>query len=181
LELFKDNNTVFVLVDVQGKLAKLMHESSELITNLEKLIQGLRILDIPILWVEQYPKGLGATVEELAQHLSGLEPIDKMSFSACKNEVFMKALKETNRQQVLVAGIESHICVYQTSVDLKMLGYEVQVVADAVSSRTLQNKEIGLEGMKSNGVSWTSVEMALFELIQVAGGEQFKKISKLIQ
>ena len=182
----KDNmlskeKTVFVLVDVQGKLARLMHESDELIRNLENLIQGLRILDVPIIWLEQYPKGLGPTAEELSRHLPDQEAIAKMSFSACKDEEFMNALKRTGRQQVLVAGIETHICVYQTAAELKELGYEVEVVADAVSSRTLENKEIGLEKLKSKGVTMTSVEMALFELMEEAGGDKFKKVSKLIQ
>lgn len=179
--MFNKEDTVFVLVDVQGKLARIMHESESFIGNLEKLIQGLRILDIPILWVEQYPKGLGATVEDLTQHLDGLEPIEKMTFSATKEEKFMTALKETGRKKVLVGGLETHICVYQTCAELKELGYEVEIVADAVSSRTSQSKEIGLEKMKSKGIAWTSVEMALFELMEVAGGEQFKQVSNLIK
>jgi len=180
-DMISKEKTIFVLVDVQGKLARMMHESEPLIKNLENLIQGLRILDVPIIWVEQYPKGLGPTVEELSRHLTDQEAIAKMSFSACNDEVFMEALKESGRQQVLVAGIETHICVYQTCAGLQDSGYEVQVVADAVSSRTLENKKIGLEKMKSLGITWTSVEMALFELMEVAGGDKFKQVSKLIQ
>lgn len=179
--MLNKEKTVFVLVDVQGKLARVMHKSEELIRNLENLIQGLNILGIPIIWVEQYPKGLGSTVEELSRHLTNQQAIAKMSFSACKNEEFMEVLKEINRNQVLVGGIETHVCVYQTSTELKELGYEVQVVVDAVSSRTLENKEIGLEKLKINGVTLTSVEMALFELMEVAGGEKFKQVSKLIR
>jgi nicotinamidase-related amidase len=104
-----------------------------------------------------------------------------MSFSCCQNDRFASALKALNRKQVLIAGIEAHICVYQTAVDLVGLGYEVQVVADAVSSRQIENKEIGLQKMKAFGISLTSVETALFELLKVAEGEQFKKIIKIVK
>lgn len=173
--------TLFVLVDVQGKLAEIVHESEKLLKNLITLIDGLQILDIPIIWLEQYPEGLGPTTEKVAQHLPGIKPIRKMTFSACENKSFMNAIKASGRQQILVAGIETHVCVYQTSMELKELGYEVQVVADAVSSRTLANKEIGLEKMKLMGISGTSVEMVLFELMETAEGEQFKRLIKIIK
>ncbi|WP_029268202.1 hydrolase [Virgibacillus alimentarius] len=179
--MINKDETVFVLVDVQGKLAKIIHESEELLENIITLIDGLRALDIPILWLEQYPRGLGPTTKEVANHLDGLEPISKMTFSACKNKEFMTALKASGKKQAVVAGIEAHVCVYQTSAELKELGYEVQVVADAVSSRTLANKEIGLEKMKEVGVLSTSVEMILFELMETAECEKFKEISKLIK
>lgn len=180
-EVLNREETVFVLVDVQGKLARIVHESEEMISNLEKLVQGLRVLDIPIVWLEQYPKGLGPTVENISRHLTGLEPIPKMTFSACLNGDFTEAVKKTGRKQVLIAGIETHICVYQTAVGLKDLGYGVQVVADAVSSRALSNKNIGLERMKSAGIEWTSVEMALYELLQTAEDDAFKQIVQLIK
>lgn len=179
--MLKRDQTVFVLVDVQGKLARMVHESEEMISQLLKLIEGLRILDVPVIWLEQYPEGLGSTVEEVEQLLSGVERISKQSFSACKNEKFMQKLKALGRQQILVAGIETHICVYQTSAELREAGYEVQIVEDAVSSRTLMNKQIGLEKMKSLGVLGTSVEMALYELLETAGTEEFKQILKVIK
>ncbi|GIM44976.1 hydrolase [Collibacillus ludicampi] len=179
--MLSKEQALLVLVDVQGKLAKIVHDSESLIENLIKLIQGLRILRVPIIWVEQYPEGLGSTIEEVAQYLTGIKPIRKISFNACENETFIQAVKETGRQQLLVAGIETHICVYQTSIGLKKMGYEVQVVTDAVSSRTLANKEIGLEKMKSAGVAWTSVETVLFELMKIAEGDHFKQIIKLLK
>lgn len=178
--LIKDN-TVFVLVDVQGKLAKIVQDSEKMIANLKNLIQGLQILKVPIVWLEQYPEGLGPTNEELAAFLADLEPIRKMTFSACKNPNFMEVIEKTGCKQVLIAGIETHICVYQTATGLKDLGYQVEVVADAVSSRTMLNKEIGLEKMKSAGIQWTSVEMALYELMGTAEGEQFKQVLRLLK
>lgn len=179
--LLKKDETAFVLVDVQGKLAKIVHESETLLEKLQQLIRGLRLLDVPIIWLEQYPQGLGRTSEEVSHHLFGLEPIEKITFSACKNEDFMKALKEINCQHVLVAGIETHICVYQTAVELKTAGYNVQVVEDAVSSRTLANKQIGLNKLNAFGIVGTSVEMVLYELLAVSGTEQFKQMLKIIK
>ncbi|MGM8213241.1 hydrolase [Virgibacillus sp. W0430] len=179
--MLKRDQTVFVLIDVQGKLARIMHESETLLGKLGTLIQGLRKLNIPIIWLEQYPKGLGPTADEIKQYLSDLEPISKMTFSACKNEEFQEVFHALGRHQVLVAGIESHICVYQTAKDLKEQGHEVQIVKDAISSRTLESKELGIEKMKSYGITETNVEMALFELLETAEHPEFKAISKLIK
>ncbi|MGM7636630.1 hydrolase [Bacillus sp. Hm123] len=179
--MLNKDETVFVLVDVQGKLARVVHESGTMIQQLQKLIKGMQMLNVPIIWLEQYPEGLGATVEELADELSGLEPISKMTFSGWKNEQFKQAVEATGRKQILVGGIETHICVYQTSAELKEAGYEVQIVADAVSSRTLANKQIGLEKMKALGILPTSVEMALYELLQSADTAEFKEILKVVK
>ena len=137
-------DTVLLIVDVQGKLAQLMHGKQELFANLKKIIQGAKALDIPILWTEQNPEGLGPTMPEVADLLSGVQPIGELSFSCLGNERFARELRALDRSQVLVAGIEAHICVYQTAVDLLHMGYEVQVVADAVSSRTEANKRVAL-------------------------------------
>ncbi|KXH86947.1 hydrolase [Sporosarcina sp. HYO08] len=179
--MFTKDQTVFVLVDVQGKLARIVHDSEAFIDNLGKLINCLRVLDVPIIWLEQYPDGLGPTVEEISKQLEGLEPIPKMTFSACKTVAFMNALKATERQKILIAGIETHICVYQTAAELKELNYDVQVVEDAVSSRTLANKQLGLEKMKALGIFGTSVEMAIYELLETADAKEFKQILKIIK
>lgn len=111
--MLQPTTTVLLLIDIQGKLAQLMHAKARLFDNLQKLVRGIRVLDIPVLWVEQNPAGLGPTIDEVATLLPDLEPIPKMSFSACGNENFVAALKDAARHQVLVAGIETHICVYQ--------------------------------------------------------------------
>lgn len=173
--------TVFVLVDVQGKLSEIVYESGEMLTNLTKLIQGLQVLGIPVLWLEQYPDGLGPTNEKIACLLEENEPIPKMTFSAFKTDAFKERLQSLNRQQVLIAGIETHICVYQTAADLQLNGYDVQVVKDAVSSRTNENKEVGLRKMAAFGVQVTSVEMALYELMERADDPAFKQLLKIIK
>ncbi|NDY71485.1 hydrolase [Desulfobacter hydrogenophilus] len=174
-------NVVLLIVDIQGKLAHLMDKKEILFKNVQNLIKGSRALDIPILWVEQNPQGLGPTIPEIADMLSDIQPISKMSFSSCRNDSFLQALNALDRKQVLISGIEAHICVYQTAADLVDMGYEVQVVTDAVSSRNLENKEIGLQRMRESGVSLTSVETALFELLKVAEGDQFRQIIRIIK
>lgn len=176
------NNTALVVIDVQGKLAQLMSQKETLFENLQKIIKGARVLELPIIWNEQLPEKLGPTVPEIAQLLANTtQPIAKSSFSCCANPPFMAGLKATQRKQVLLTGIESHVCVYQTCLDLLNLGYEVQVVTDAISSRTAENRQIGLERMKEAGATLTSTEMALFELLRVAEGAQFKEITKIVK
>jgi isochorismate hydrolase len=179
--MLKIENAVLSIVDIQGNLAHAMCEKELLFKNVQKLIRGIQVLGIPIVWLEQNPKGLGPTIPEISDLLSDNQPISKISFSCCRNDRFMQELKALNRKQILVAGIEAHICIYQTAADLVDLGYEVQVVTDAVSSRTIGDKKIGLQKMKDCGVSITSVETALFELLKVAEGQQFKEIVKIVK
>ena len=173
--------TALIIVDVQGKLAHLMYRKEPLFENLRKIIKGARILGIPILWAEQNPEKLGPTIPEIADLLSDIQPISKLNFSCCGNDRFLQALKASKREQFLVAGIETHVCVYQTAVDLVGLGYEVQIVSDAVSSRTMENKEVGLQKLREAGAPLTSTETALFELLKVAEGKQFKEILKIVK
>ena len=179
--MLKADTTALVLIDVQEKLARVMHEREELIENLVRLVRGAQALDVPIVWVEQNPKGLGPTVNELASLMPGREPVTKMTFSCCGTPAFMETFRETGRSQVLVAGIESHVCVYQTAAELVEAGHYVEVVADCVSSRTSGNKQIALQKMRECGVRTTSVEMALFELLGAAEGERFKAILKIVK
>ncbi len=175
------DNTVLVLVDVQTKLAALMADREAMIANQQRMIRGAQILGLPILWNEQYPEGLGPTIPDLAELLTENNALAKRSFSCCGNEVFVDQLKATGRKQVLLLGIESHVCVYQTAADLTAADFEVHAVVDAISSRTPANKEIGLEKMRDLGAKLTSTETALFELLRVAQGPQFKEISKLVK
>ena len=175
------DDSVFLLIDTQGKLAHSMHAKDSLFSNLKKLVKGMRALEIPILWAEQNPKGLGPTVQEIAELLPDLQPIAKYSFSCYQNQEFRQALEALGRHSVLVAGIETHVCVYQTVRDLRKAKYDVELVADAVSSRTSVNKQIGLEKCREAGASVTSVETVLFELLQVAEGDRFKQILDVIK
>ena len=175
------NSCCLVVVDVQGKLAQLMHDKQRLFSNVQILIKSAKLLDIPILWCQQSPQALGATLPQIAKLLDGNEPIDKASFSCCGVEQFNCKLDGLNKNQILVCGIEAHVCIYQTAVELKAKGLDVTVVADAVSSRTLENKQIAIERLRAEGVKIAGVEMVLFELLKTAEHPQFKQVAKLIK
>ncbi len=170
-----------VVVDIQGKLAQLMADKETLFQNARILIQAAKILEIPILWCQQAPQALGPTVPEIAELLSGIEPIDKASFSCVGHEPFNIQLDALARRQVLLCGIETHVCIYQTAMDLMWEDYDLTVVADAVSSRTAENKRIALERMAFEGVPIASAEMVLFDLIKTAEHPQFKPIARLVK
>jgi nicotinamidase-related amidase len=174
-------NAVLVVVDVQGNLAQMMHQRDILFRNLRILIKGMRLLDVPVIWVEQVPEKLGPTVEEVRGSLEKLKPIPKQSFSCAECPEFLSRLEGLNRKDVILSGIETHVCIYQTAADLIARGFEVHVVADAVSSRTESNKRIGLDRILSDGGHATSTEMLLFELQRNAGGAVFRKLIKLVK
>ena len=175
------SNTAVVIIDVQGKLATLMHEKEDLYRNLQILVKGALVLELPVLWLEQYPEGLGPTIPEVSELLKGQEPLEKTCFSACGQSDFVLQLDDSGCKHVLVAGIETHICVYQTTRDLLDQGYVVEVIYDAVSSRSSDNKRIGIEKMRAAGASITSMEIAFFELLRDAGSPKFKEIARLIK
>jgi hypothetical protein len=169
------------VVDVQGKLAQLMADKEALFKNIRILIQAAKILEIPILWCEQVPVALGPTVPEIAELLTGLEPIDKASFSCCGQEQFNAQLNTLGKEQVLLCGIETHVCIYQTAMDLMEGGLDVTILADAVSSRTEQNRRIALTRLAAEGAHVSSTEMTLFELLKTAKHPQFREIAKLVR
>ncbi len=169
--MLKPTNSALVIIDVQGKLARIMQNADDLFKNLSALIKGARVLEVPVIWMEQLPDKLGSTVEEVSDHLDGLEPIAKDVFSCGQNDEFNSRLTDIEPENVVLAGIETHICVYQTAMDLLDKNYNVEVVADATSTRLEHNKEIGLEKIRRAGGQITSVETVLFELQGKATGE----------
>jgi nicotinamidase-related amidase len=170
-----------VLIDVQGKLAQLMHNREALFKNLQIAIKGMQALGMPILWLEQNPVGLGGTIPELASLLAAQTPIAKMSFSSCGSAEFMSSLQSSGRTQVLLTGIEAHVCVYQSARDLLAAGFEVEVIADCVSSRSAENRQIGLDKMRAAGAGITCVETVLFELLRTADAPKFKEVVRLVK
>jgi len=174
-------NALLVVIDIQGNLAQAMHDKNFLFENLKKLISGARILNLPIIVTEQIPQKLGPTLPEIAALFSDFQPIPKASFSCCGEPEFMKKFNASGRTQILLTGIEAHVCVYQTAVALKSLGYEVHLLADCISSRTGENKITAIERMKTEGVKLTTAEMALFELMKIAEGEKFREMVKVVK
>ncbi len=178
--MLRVESAALLVVDIQERLRPVILDSESLVANAVKLIVGMQVMGVPIVCTEQYPKGLGSTVSEVARLLEDA-PIEKTSFSCCDSTPFMETLEQLGRRQIIVAGIETHICVYQTVSTLLERDYEVEVAVDAVSSRTASNKEMALMKLRDRGAALTSVEMALFELCRVAEGEQFKQISRLVK
>lgn len=177
--MLERGKTALVVIDLQEKLLRAMLERDALVEQARKLVQGMLALEVPILWTEQNPDGLGPTVPELAALLPG-EPFVKRSFSCFGAEGFAEALAGLGRQIVL-AGIESHVCVWQTACHAIEIGYEVHVCADAVSSRTAFNRDLGLQKARDAGCILTSVETALFELLGEATGPAFKQILQIVK
>jgi nicotinamidase-related amidase len=170
-----------VLIDVQEKLLRVMQNPEQLVKNCGILIQIAKALDIPILWCQQYPKALGLTATPLVELLNGFSPTDKMSFSCCGEPDFARRLEALDIETAVLCGIESHVCVFQTAMDILHSGLKVHVIADAVSSRTEENRQIGLSRMASSGVIISSTEMFLFELLRSAVHPKFKELAALIR
>ncbi|TOK56077.1 hydrolase [Vibrio parahaemolyticus] len=182
MEMLSKGNTGLIVVDVQGKLATLMHESNALIENITKLVKGAKALDLPILWLEQNPERLGPTAEPIREVLESTHlPITKYTFDGCKEATFNVAVENAKVDTWLVCGIESHICVHQTAVSLRQSGYRVELVTDCVSSRTAANKALALAKLTANGVVLTGLEMCLYEMVEDCRAPEFKEILALIK
>lgn len=174
-------NTGLIVVDVQGKLARLVHESAALISNCEKLIKGAQTLELPIILLEQNPDKLGSTVNELSVIFNDLEPITKFTFNAGGEPHFLDAIRAKGVDTWLICGIETHICVYQTAIGLVELGYKVQLVSDCVSSRSAMNKQLGISRLENSGVAITGLEMCLYELLKDCRSFEFKQVLGLVR
>jgi nicotinamidase-related amidase len=171
------DRTALIVVDVQEGFRKAIPDFERVAAATATLIGGAEAIGIPIVISEQYPKGLGETVPEVADHLpEGTQRLQKLIFSAAEAEGFDLG----GRDQALVCGVETHVCVNQTALDLLASGIEVQIAEDAVGSRSEENKRVGLHKMERAGAVMTSVETALFELLGRAGTDEFKRVQKLI-
>lgn len=175
------DQTALLLIDIQEKLLGVMHSPDLIIKNSLKLIRGFKELNVPIFYTEQYPKGLGSTSAELMPELEGLSPIQKMTFSCSGAGNFFQRLIDNNVKQVIVAGIEAHVCVQQTVLDLVATGFQVNVAADAISSRNELDYRIAVDRMRHHGAEITTAESVLFELLNVCGTDEFKAISKIVK
>jgi nicotinamidase-related amidase len=173
-----------VVIDVQQKLMPVIDDHESIVRNIERLVRGCKVLDIPAIVTEQYVRGLGPTVPAIRgafEETSGYEPIEKSCFSGYGCPEFVMATRNLHRKQAIIAGVEAHVCVYQTVEDLLANGYDVTVIADAVSSRTPANKDIALRRMVSDGARLSSTEMALFELTVNSGTDEFREIVRLVK
>ncbi len=175
--------TALVVVDVQEKLAAAMppNVAADVIRNIVTLVETAKEFDMPVLATEQYPKGLGVTVKEIQDVLPSYEPIEKITFSCWRTLTFVKALEAASVQNVILAGMETHVCLLQTALDLLEQGYRVFVPADALSSRGKSNWRAGLRVMEQAGAVVGSTEMFLFQMLETAGTDRFKRLSRLVR
>jgi len=180
-KILQREKTALLIIDVQERILPVIHNIENVIQNTLKLINGFKILSIPIYFTEQYPKGLGQTEKRIKEALESSEAIQKMSFSCSGAGNLFAELKEKNISQVVVCGIESHVCVQQTVLDLIANDFQVDVAADAISSRKQLDYEIALQRMRTNGAEVTTTESILFELLNVCGTDEFKAVSKLVK
>ncbi len=179
--MLQRNEAVLVFIDVQGRLAAIMHDKETLDANLARMIECAKLLELPILGTEQIPEKMGDTNEPFKSLLAGVPMIGKSTFSCCGEPEFLEALQALGKRQVILVGIEAHICVYQTAIDLLEDGIEVFVIADAVSSRTPANKSLALQAMRAAGAQAIPTETALFALLRDAADPRFKALLKLIK
>jgi isochorismate hydrolase len=180
---FDRKEAVLIIVDVQDALMKQMDQEvgKKVVRNIQTLLTFAKEMAIPVLITEQYPKGLGKTVSEIKTELEGIVPIEKLSFSCCGVETFNQELNQSGRKQVILTGIETHVCVLQTADDLIQKDFEVHALADAICSRRKLDWEIGLRWMEKKGAMISTTEIIAFRLLKEAGTEEFRRLSKLLK
>jgi len=175
------DNSVLLIIDIQERLAQVMEQRQRVIDNTIHLIECAKLMDIPILVTEQYPKGLGRTVKEIRASLTLYKPIEKVSFNCLREGTFLESLASLDRKKIIISGMEAHICVFQTAISLINSGYFVHVVKDAVCSCTEENFHTGIGLLRDVGAVITSTETVLFQLLERAGTKEFKIISQRIK
>lgn len=178
--LTKDN-TGIAIVDMQGKLARIMAGSEQLIQHIAILINMAQRLSLPIIWLEQNTEKLGDTVPELSELLTQHQPINKMTFDGCQTAEMDTALESAKREHWLIAGIEAHVCVYQTAQGLVRKGYQPEILADCVSARNPENKTVALSRMERQGIAISSLEMAIFEILEDCSSDAFRDFVRFIK
>ena len=180
-QILNRGRTALLIVDVQERIHAVMLHKELIVDNISRLIKACKILNVPIFITEQYPRGLGTTVPAISDALADLNPVQKLTFSCCGATELMGQLKAQSIQQIIVTGIESHVCVQQTALDLIAQDFQVHIPKDAVSSRKELDYLTALERMSKAGVVVTTLETALFELLEKAGTDEFKEVMKLIK
>jgi len=179
--MLNTKEAVLVMVDFQSRLVDIVDRSEHVIPNVTRIFKGCQALDIPVLATVQVPEKLGPMPPELTDMLGDITPIPKAVFSALREPAFLTALRQSGRTQVILVGVEAHVCILQTGLDLLDAGYNLHVLRDGVFSRTAENHQVGIERLHDAGATISSVETALFELIRTSKHPEFRTISKLVK
>ncbi len=179
--LIDRNDSIAVCVDFQTSLIDAVYQAEELKDRTVRMCKCLKEMGVPFLVSQQYTKGLGDTHQDIKEAIGEFEPVEKMTFSCAKDEDFMRRLEQSGKKTVILCGIESHICVMQTALELKELGYNIWLIADCCSSRTAKDKENAIRRMIHSGVNVTTYESAIYEMLGSALEPEFKAISRIVK
>jgi nicotinamidase-related amidase len=179
--MLSPSEALLVVIDVQDRLLPHIHRHEETVQAIRRLIKGCKIVDVPVYATEQYTKGLGPTCRAVMDELDGVDMMEKLTFSCWQHDPFREAVAAACRRQILLCGIESHVCVFQTALEMNDEGYEVYVVGDAVSSRFARNVELALMRFQQEGIRLTSVETAVFEMLKQCATEPFRAWAKVLK
>ena len=180
MRIQKDSSIVLI-IDIQEKLFPHIYENQQFLANTKKLIEGLKILEIPIIVTEQYSKGLGQTIPGIASYFEPFNPFEKISFSCMDDPHIKETIIQKDKKFVILFGIEAHVCVLQTAIDLFNSNFIPIVISDCISSRKISDKQIALLRMQTENIVVSTYESVLFELLRFAGNDHFRAISRLIK
>lgn len=175
------NKAALIVIDMQARFTPIIPDYDEIEKNVLTLINGSKVLGLPIFYTEQYPKGLGRTTEALKAELAEKRPIEKMRFSIAEEKVLMTALKDAAITHLILVGIETHVCMLQSALDLQHMGYIVHIIQDATGSRNPLHRDVAVARMRQEGVTISVTESALFELAEISGTDEFKQLSKMVK
>ncbi len=179
--ILNKTDSVLVVIDIQEKLVPAMDQRENVYVNCNHLLEATKLLDVPVVVTEQYPRGLGPTVNEIKENIPDYTPLEKVTFDCCKGDGFLEKISSLNKKQIIVTGMETHICVLQTCLSLIKEGYTVHLVGDAVCSRKKNDFKTARELIRDAGGVITCTETVLFQLLEKAGTPEFKNISKRIK
>lgn len=181
MQLLEKTNTGLVIIDVQEKLMPVVGQRERIVGNIKKLLLLSKLFHLPVILTEQYPKWLGATLPDIMGSLTYYNPIPKIHFNCCDVEAFNEQLSSKELKNIIVTGVESHICVFQTCVSLLNSGYHIHIPQDAVGSRTDENWRVGLELSNKAGAFITSTESVIYQILKKAGTKEFKQMLKVVK
>lgn len=180
MNVLEKENSLLLIIDIQEKLVKAL-DKNIIVTNSEKLVTAANLLEIPVVITQQYPKGLGETIPQIKDNAQSAKYFDKAAFSACEDEGFLDIIKSYGKKQIVICGIETHICVHQTAAALIREGFEVFVAKDVCASRRKYEFKQGIEIMQQNGAKISCLEIILFEWLKTSKNPMFKQVQALIK
>jgi len=181
MAMLKREDALLLVVDIQANLFPHIQRHEGVADAVVRTIRGCKVLGVPVMVTEQYPKGLGPTIPEIREEFDPFDPIVKSTFSCCGDKGFLEAIEKSGRKEIILCGIEAHVCIYQTARDLLEAGYAVHLLVDGIGSRSQENRGVAIRKMELLGIQLTTMEMALFEMLVACDAPDFKPILKVVK